>query len=54
MKRKDITKFLTDILIFDKFADRKYYALEPTIDAGSNNAKRIDVMQFTPNCNDAM
>ena len=48
MKRKEITKFLTDILICDKFADRKYYALEPTINAGSNNAKRIDAMQFTP------
>lgn len=48
MNRKEITKLLTDILISDKLSDRKYYAKEVTLDYGTENQKRVDVMQFTP------
>ena len=48
MKRKDITKLLTEILIANKLSDRKYYAKEVTIDYGKENQKRVDVMQFVP------
>lgn len=46
--RKDITKFLTDVLIKDRLTDRKYYAKEVTLDYGTRHPKRIDVMQFLP------
>ena len=48
MNRKDTTKLLTKILIADRLTDRKYYAKEVTLDYGTDHAKRIDVMQFTP------
>ena len=48
MNRKEITKFLTDLLVLDKLTDRKYYAKEVSLDAGTNRVKRIDVMQFEP------
>ena len=48
MNRKEKTKFLTDLLILDKLSDRKYYAKEVTLDAGTDRAKRIDIMQFIP------
>ena len=48
MERKDITRCLTDILIANRFSDRKYYALEVTLDYGTNHTKRIDAVQFIP------
>lgn len=48
MNRKETTKLLTEILIYDKLSDRKYYAKEVTLDYGTSHPKRIDVMQFSP------
>ena len=48
INRKEITKFLTDLLIYDRLSDRKYYAKEVTLDYGTKHSKRIDVMQFSP------
>lgn len=48
MTRKEITKLLTEILIADRLNDRKYFAKEVTIDYGTVNTKRIDVMEFVP------
>ncbi len=48
MKRKDVTKLLTDILINDRLSDRKYYAKEVSIDYGTNRTKRVDIMEFVP------
>ncbi len=49
MDRKETTKLLTEILIADRLSDRKYYAKEVTLDYGTANPKRVDVMQFAPN-----
>ena len=48
MNRKQTTELLTNVLITDKLSDRKYYAKEVTLDYGTNNPKRVDVMQFVP------
>lgn len=48
MNRSETTNFLTDILISDRLTDRKYYAREVTLDYGTDHAKRVDVMQFSP------
>lgn len=48
MTRKEITKALTDILLWSKMGDRKYYAREVTLDYGTSHPKRVDVMQFIP------
>ena len=48
MNRKETTKFLTELLIKDRLSDRKYYAREVTLDYGTGNEKRVDVMQFMP------
>ena len=48
MNRKETTKFLTDLLIHDRLSDRKYYAKEVTLDYGTIQPKRIDVMEFRP------
>lgn len=48
MTRKEITKYLTDLLIKEKLSDRKYYAREVTLDYGSSKPRRVDVMEFTP------
>lgn len=48
MNRKETTKFLTDLLIGDRLSDRKYYAKEVTLDYGTIQPKRIDVMEFRP------
>ena len=48
MTRKETTRLLTDILITDRMADRKYYAREVTLDYGTTHSKRIDVVQFSP------
>lgn len=47
MTRKEITKFLSDLLIKSKFNGMgKYWAREVTLDYGSANVKRVDFMQF--------
>ena len=46
--RKETTRLLTEILIRDRLTDRKYYALEVTLDYGTKDARRVDVMQFSP------
>ncbi len=49
MNRKEITKFLGDLLKRDKFSGMgKYWASEVTIDYGTSDVKRVDFMQFTP------
>lgn len=48
MNRKEITKLLTNTLISTKLNDRKYYAKEVTLDYGTTNPKRVDVMQYIP------
>lgn len=48
MNRKETTKLLTEILIQERMADRKYYAKEVTLDYGAAHPKRVDVMQFLP------
>lgn len=48
MNRKETTKFLTDLLIRDRLSDRKYYAKEVTLDYGTTQPKRIDVVEFRP------
>ncbi len=48
MNRKETTSFLTELLIRDRLSDRKYYAKEVTLDYGTNQPKRIDIMQYSP------
>ena len=48
MNRKEITKFLTNLLIRDRLSDRKYYATEVTLDYGTNHTTRIDLLEFVP------
>ena len=49
MTRKEITKFLGELLKFYKFSGRaKYWASEVTLDYGSKDVKRVDFMQFKP------
>ena len=49
MNRKETTRFLSDLLIQRKLAD-KYYASEVTLDCGSGKGKekRVDFVQFIP------
>ena len=51
MNRKEITKFLSTLLIQSKFSGRgKYYASEVTLDygLGKGKEKRVDFIQFVP------
>ena len=48
MDRKEITAKLTDILIYNRLLDRKYYAKEVTLDYGTTHPTRVDIMQFIP------
>nr|DAH12639.1 MAG TPA: hypothetical protein [Caudoviricetes sp.] len=49
MNRAETTKFLSDLLVHDRFSGiGKYYASEVSIDPWTNHAKRIDFMQFIP------
>lgn len=49
MNRKDITKFLSQLLINNRLSSRgKYWASEVSIDYGTSNVKRVDFMQFEP------
>lgn len=49
MTRKETTKFLSDLLIRDRFSGMgKYWAREVTLNYGSADVKRVDFMQFRP------
>lgn len=49
MNRKEITEFLSELLIRDKFNGiGKYWASEVSIDYGTTDVKRVDFMQFEP------
>lgn len=49
MTRKETTKFLSDLLIRDRFSGMgKYWAREVTLNYGSEDVKRVDFMQFKP------
>lgn len=49
MNRKEITNFLSELLISSRFCGRgKYWAREVTLDYGSSDVKRVDFMQFCP------
>lgn len=47
MDRKEITKFLGDILIRERLRNG-YWASEVSIDYGTTDVKRVDFMQFKP------
>lgn len=47
MTRKETTKFLSELLVKEKFSGMgKYYASEVTLNYGSADVKRVDFMQF--------
>lgn len=48
MNRKDTTKFLSELLVKDRFRDRKYWAREVSLDYGTRDVKRVDFIQFEP------
>ena len=49
MNRKEITKFLGELLKSHKFSGMsKYWASEVTLDYGTKDVKRVDFMQFEP------
>lgn len=49
INRKEITRFLSDLLIKEKLSGMgKYWASEVTLDYGTNEVKRVDFMQFSP------
>lgn len=49
MNRKDITKFLGNLLKSDRLSGRgKYWASEVSLDYGTRDVKRIDFLQFEP------
>lgn len=49
MNRTDTTKFLSDLLIHQRFCGiGRYWASEVTIDYGTTDVKRVDFMQFIP------
>ena len=50
MDRKDITKFLGDLLIKARLTGvlGKYWASEVSLDYGTNHVRRVDFMQFIP------
>ena len=47
MDRSLTTKLLTNLVIAD-ISDKPYYAKEVTLDWGTKNVKRVDVMHFSP------
>lgn len=49
MNRKEITKFLSDLLKRDKLSGiGKHWASEVSLDYGTKDVKRIDFLQFEP------
>ena len=47
--RKTTTDFLSKLLCKEKLIG-KHYAREVTVDYGTGKAKRVDFMQFVPDC----
>ena len=45
--RGQTTKLLTDVLIRDRLANRKYYAREVTLDYGTEHPKRVIISCIT-------
>lgn len=48
MTRPEITKFLSEMLVAQRFCGFKYWASEVTLNYGTINQKRVDFMQFEP------
>lgn len=49
MKRTEITRFLSNLLVQNKFCGRgKYWAREVSLDYGTKDVRRVDFMQFKP------
>lgn len=49
MNRKEVTEFLRNLLIKEKFTGiGKYWASEVSIDYGTTDVRRVDFMQFKP------
>lgn len=49
MERKEITEFLSDLLVRTRLSGiGKYYASEVSIDYGTKDVRRVDFMQFVP------
>lgn len=49
MNRKETTRFLSELLVADKFSGAgKYWAKEVSVDPWTSNGKRVDFMQFIP------
>lgn len=49
LNRKETTKFLSNLLISDRFRGiGKYWAREVSLDYGTTNVKRVDFMEFRP------
>lgn len=48
MNRKEITEFLSNLLVERLSGRGKYYASEVTLDYSSGEAKRVDFVQFVP------
>ncbi len=49
MNRRETTKFLSDLLVKDRFNGiGKYWAREVSIDYGTTDVKRVDFMEFQP------
>ncbi len=49
MNRKEITKFLSNLLVQSRLSSRgNYYAREVSLDYGTTNVRRVDFMQFEP------
>lgn len=47
--RKEITKFLGDLLVSKRLGERGvYYASEVSLDYGTKDVRRIDYLQFSP------
>ena len=47
MDRKETTKFLGNLLVREKLGNG-YWASEVSIDYGTTDVKRVDLMQFDP------
>lgn len=48
MMRPEITEFLSEILVAQRFCGFKYWSSEVTLNYGTTNQKRVDFMQFEP------
>lgn len=49
MNRKETTRFLSELLVGDKFSGAgKYWAKEVSVDPWTLSGKRVDFMQFIP------